>query len=77
MPLPRSRLRGRVVRTWQAWALLLSTPFCTFACVQGQRATDTAELRLLLCVRDRLHLAEVMRALKRSPAVLRVGRVKP
>ena len=34
-------------------------------------------LQLLLSVRDRLHLAEVMRTLKRSPAVLRVARVKP
>src|SRR4029450_13698797 len=34
-------------------------------------------LKLLLSVRDRLHLAEVMRTLKRSSAVLRVARVKP
>ena len=40
-------------------------------------ARETTELRLLLSVRDRLHLAEVMRTLKRSPAVLRVARVKP
>ena len=38
---------------------------------------ETTELELLLSVRDRLHLAEVMRALKRSPPVLRVARVKP
>jgi guanosine-3',5'-bis(diphosphate) 3'-pyrophosphohydrolase len=38
---------------------------------------ETAELTLLLSVRDRLHLAEVMRGLKRAPAVLRVARVKP
>ena len=38
---------------------------------------ETTELQLLLSVRDRLHLAEVMRTLKRSPAVLRVARVKP
>ncbi|MBW8828734.1 MAG: bifunctional (p)ppGpp synthetase/guanosine-3',5'-bis(diphosphate) 3'-pyrophosphohydrolase [Burkholderiales bacterium] len=36
-----------------------------------------AELRLLLSVRDRLHLADVMRTLKRSGRVLRVARVKP
>jgi len=42
-----------------------------------ERASETTELRLLLSVRDRLHLAEVMRMLKRSPAVLRVARVKP
>ena len=40
-------------------------------------ASETTELKLLLSVRDRLHLAEVMRTLKRSPAVLRVARVKP
>ncbi|MDQ6684288.1 MAG: TGS domain-containing protein, partial [Pseudomonadota bacterium] len=40
-------------------------------------AAETTELTLLLSVRDRLHLADVMRTLKRSPAVLRVARVKP
>ncbi|MGZ5215281.1 MAG: RelA/SpoT family protein [Caldimonas sp.] len=43
----------------------------------NEPAAATAELKLLLGVRDRLHLAEVMRTLKRSPAVLRVSRVKP
>ena len=40
-------------------------------------ATGATELQLLLSVRDRLHLADVMRVLKRSPAVMRVARVKP
>jgi GTP pyrophosphokinase/guanosine-3',5'-bis(diphosphate) 3'-pyrophosphohydrolase len=40
-------------------------------------ASPTTELSLLLSVRDRLHLAEAMRTLKRSPRVLRVVRVKP
>jgi len=31
----------------------------------------------LLSVRDRQHLADVMRTLKRTPTVLRVARVKP
>jgi len=43
----------------------------------NEPAAETTELTLLLSVRDRLHLAEVMRTLKRSPAVLRVARVKP
>jgi GTP pyrophosphokinase/guanosine-3',5'-bis(diphosphate) 3'-pyrophosphohydrolase len=42
-----------------------------------ERAAQTSELKLLLSVRDRLHLAEVMRTLKRTPSVLRVARVKP
>jgi len=40
-------------------------------------AAQTVELSLVLSVRDRLHLAEVMRTLKRSHRVLRVTRVKP
>jgi GTP pyrophosphokinase/guanosine-3',5'-bis(diphosphate) 3'-pyrophosphohydrolase len=40
-------------------------------------ASQTAELKLLVSVRDRQHLADVMRTLKRSPTVLRVARVKP
>ena len=39
-------------------------------------AAEATELRLLLSVRDRQHLADVLRALKRAPAVLRVTRVK-
>jgi guanosine-3',5'-bis(diphosphate) 3'-pyrophosphohydrolase len=42
-----------------------------------ERAAQTSELKLLLSVRDRLHLAEVMRTLKRTASVLRVARVKP
>jgi len=40
-------------------------------------AAEITELLLLISVRDRLHLAEVMRILKRTPAVQRVARVKP
>ena len=43
----------------------------------SEPATETTELQLLLSVRDRLHLADVIRTLKRSAAVLRVARVKP
>jgi GTP pyrophosphokinase/guanosine-3',5'-bis(diphosphate) 3'-pyrophosphohydrolase len=39
-------------------------------------ASESAELRLLLSVRDRQHLADVLRTLKRAPSVLRVSRVK-
>jgi GTP pyrophosphokinase/guanosine-3',5'-bis(diphosphate) 3'-pyrophosphohydrolase len=46
--------------------------------MDNEPAAETAELRLLLLsVRDRLHLAEVMRTLKRSPTMLRVARIKP
>ena len=42
-----------------------------------ERASELTELQLLLSVRDRLHLADVLRTLRRSPAVQHVGRVKP
>jgi guanosine-3',5'-bis(diphosphate) 3'-pyrophosphohydrolase len=42
-----------------------------------ERAADSAELKLLISVRDRVHLAEVLRAVRRSSAVQRVWRVKP
>jgi GTP pyrophosphokinase/guanosine-3',5'-bis(diphosphate) 3'-pyrophosphohydrolase len=43
----------------------------------NEPAAETTELQLLLSVRDRLHLADVMRTLKRAPSVQRVARVKP
>jgi GTP pyrophosphokinase/guanosine-3',5'-bis(diphosphate) 3'-pyrophosphohydrolase len=43
----------------------------------GNEPAETTELQLTLSVRDRLHLADVMRTLKRAPAVLRVARVRP
>ena len=39
--------------------------------------SQSTELRLLVSVRDRLQLADVLRTLKRSPSVLRAARVKP
>ena len=42
-----------------------------------ETAAETAELRLLLSVRDRVHLADVLRTVRRNPVVLRVWRVKP
>ena len=40
-------------------------------------AAETTELQLLVSVRDRLHLADVLRAVRRVPVALRVSRVKP
>jgi GTP diphosphokinase / guanosine-3',5'-bis(diphosphate) 3'-diphosphatase len=42
-----------------------------------ERPGETADLKLLVSVRDRLHMAELLRTLKRSPPVLRVQRVRP
>jgi len=42
-----------------------------------ERAAESTELQLLVSVRDRLHLADVLRTLKRAPAVMRAARIKP
>jgi len=45
--------------------------------MDNEAQDDATELRLLLAVRDRQHLADVLRTVKRSPPVLRAARVKP
>jgi len=42
----------------------------------AERAAETTELKLTLAVRDRQHLADALRTLRRAPSVLRVARVK-
>jgi GTP pyrophosphokinase/guanosine-3',5'-bis(diphosphate) 3'-pyrophosphohydrolase len=45
--------------------------------MDNNQQDDATELTLLLAVRDRQHLADVLRTVKRSPPVLRAARVKP
>jgi guanosine-3',5'-bis(diphosphate) 3'-pyrophosphohydrolase len=42
-----------------------------------ERATENTDIKLLLAVRDRQHLADVLRTLRRARPVLRLARVKP
>ena len=42
-----------------------------------ERPGETADMKLLVSVRDRLHLADVLRTLKRAPSVLKASRVRP
>ena len=44
--------------------------------MDSEAAADSVELRLLVSVRDRVHLADVLRALRRVPAVQRVSRYR-
>jgi GTP pyrophosphokinase/guanosine-3',5'-bis(diphosphate) 3'-pyrophosphohydrolase len=68
---------GKGVLAEVATAVAAAEADITHIDMGDQAVADTAELKLLLAVRDRLHLAEVIRTLKRSPAVLHVGRTKP
>jgi len=42
-----------------------------------ERGQSTIDLRFALAVRDRVHLARVLRQLKRTPAVVRAQRLRP
>ncbi len=68
---------GKGVLADVAAAVSMAEADITHIDMGNEPAAETTELTLLLSVRDRLHLAEVMRQLKRSHAALRVTRVKP
>jgi GTP pyrophosphokinase/guanosine-3',5'-bis(diphosphate) 3'-pyrophosphohydrolase len=68
---------GKGVLAEVATAVAAAEADITHIDMGDQAAAETAELKLVLAVRDRLHLAEVIRTLKRSTAVLRISRVKP
>ncbi|MEO6898239.1 MAG: bifunctional (p)ppGpp synthetase/guanosine-3',5'-bis(diphosphate) 3'-pyrophosphohydrolase [Caldimonas sp.] len=68
---------GKGVLAQVAMAVSHAEADITHIDMTNEPASETTELQLLLSVRDRLHLADVMRTLKRAPAVLRVARVKP
>ncbi len=42
----------------------------------SEKASETTELRLTLAVRDRQHLADALRTLRRAPSVMKVARLK-
>jgi GTP pyrophosphokinase len=42
-----------------------------------EKAQDATDLRFVIAVRDRTHLDTVMRALRRTPSVVRVLRARP
>ena len=68
---------GKGVLADVAAAVSMAEADITHIDMGNEPASDATELQRRLSVRDRLHLAEVMRLLKRSNAALRVTRVKP
>jgi guanosine-3',5'-bis(diphosphate) 3'-pyrophosphohydrolase len=68
---------GKGVLAQVASAIAAAEADITHLDMEEQRASESAELKLLISVRDRLHLAEVLRTLRRSSVMLRVWRVKP
>ncbi|NWG74031.1 MAG: bifunctional (p)ppGpp synthetase/guanosine-3',5'-bis(diphosphate) 3'-pyrophosphohydrolase, partial [Rubrivivax sp.] len=68
---------GKGVLAGVAAAVASAEADITHIAMGDEKAGETVELKLLLAVRDRLHLADVLRRLRRAPSVLRVQRVKP
>ncbi|HET9645443.1 MAG TPA: bifunctional (p)ppGpp synthetase/guanosine-3',5'-bis(diphosphate) 3'-pyrophosphohydrolase [Burkholderiaceae bacterium] len=68
---------GKGVLARVAQAVSVSEADITHVDMGDERASETTEIRLLVSVRDRQHLADVLRTLKRAPSVLRAQRVKP
>ena len=68
---------GKGVLARVAAALASAEADITHVNMGQERAQDATELRFGVAVRDRLHLATVLRGVKRTPSVLRVQRAKP
>ena len=68
---------GKGVLAKVAAALASAEADITHVNMGQERAQEATELRFGIAVRDRAHLASVMRSVKRTPSVLRVQRAKP
>lgn len=68
---------GKGVLARVAAALASAEADITHVNMGQERAQDATELRFGIAVRDRVHMASVLRNVKRTPSVLRVQRVKP
>ena len=69
-------MNGKGVLAQVAAAISASEADITHLDMDSEPASNSVELRLLISVRDRVHLAEVLRALRRVPVVQRVSRYR-
>ncbi len=67
---------GKGVLARVAAALASAEADITHVNMGQERAQDATELRFGIAVRDRVHMASVLRSVKRTPSVLRVQRAK-
>jgi GTP pyrophosphokinase len=68
---------GKSVLARVAAALASAEADITHVDMERESAQDASDLRFGVAVRNRVHLAAVIRSVKRTPSVLRVQRVKP
>ncbi|OGB01223.1 MAG: guanosine-3',5'-bis(diphosphate) 3'-pyrophosphohydrolase [Burkholderiales bacterium RIFCSPHIGHO2_12_FULL_61_11] len=67
---------GKGVLARVAAALASAEADITHVDMENEAAQDATDLRFGVAVRDRIHLASVLRSVKRTPSVLRVQRAK-
>jgi GTP pyrophosphokinase/guanosine-3',5'-bis(diphosphate) 3'-pyrophosphohydrolase len=67
---------GKGVLAQVASAISAAEADITHLGMDPEPAEESIELRLIVSVRDRAHLADVLRAMRRSPVVLRVSRYR-
>ena len=67
---------GKGVLAQLATAISVAGADITHIDMDPEPADETIELRLLVSVRDRIHLADVLRGMRRSVVVLRVSRYR-
>jgi GTP pyrophosphokinase/guanosine-3',5'-bis(diphosphate) 3'-pyrophosphohydrolase len=67
---------GKGVLAQVASAISSTEADITHLDMDSERPEETLELRVLISLRDRVHLAEVMRAVRRAPDVLHVSRYR-
>ncbi len=67
---------GKGVLAEVAGAVSAAEADITHIDMESAPAGETSELKLLLAVRDRQHLADVLRVVRRAPSVVKVSRVK-
>ena len=70
-------VNGKGVLARVAAAMAAAEADITQVDMAQESTQDAAELRFGVSVRDRVHLATIIRGVKRTPSVLRVQRVKP
>jgi guanosine-3',5'-bis(diphosphate) 3'-pyrophosphohydrolase len=68
---------GKAVLARVAAALANAEADITHVNMGQERAQDATELRFGVAVRDRAHMASLLRSVKRTPSVLRLQRAKP
>ena len=70
-------VNGKVLLARVASAIASAEAYITHVNIGEEPAQTATDIRFSVAVRDRVHLAEVLRCLKRTSSVLKAQRFKP